>query len=45
MWTVRDRQGNEIYLTEERWQHILTSRPEMEPFLDEFLETKGKGNG
>jgi hypothetical protein len=38
-WTVRDRLGNEIYLTEERWRHILESRPEMEPFLDEFLET------
>jgi len=38
-WTVRDRLENEIYLTEERWRHILESRPEMEPFLDEFLET------
>ena len=38
-WTVRDRWNNEIYLTEERWQHILESRPEMESFLDEFLET------
>jgi hypothetical protein len=38
-WTVRDRRGNEIYLTEERWRHILESRPEMEPFIEEFLET------
>ncbi len=38
-WTVQDRRGNEIYLTEERWQHILESRPGVEPFLDEFLET------
>lgn len=38
-WTIRDRWGNEIYLTEERWQHILESRPGMDPFLDEFLET------
>lgn len=22
-WTVRDRSGNEIYLTEERWEHII----------------------
>lgn len=27
-WTVQDRYGNDIYLTEERWQHILESRPE-----------------
>ena len=38
-WSVRDRFGNTIYLTEERWQHILESRPELKPFLSEFLET------
>ena len=38
-WTVQDRYGNTIYLTEERWHHILESRPELEPFLEEFLET------
>ena len=38
-WIVQDRWGNEIYLTKERWLHILESRPETEPFLDEFLET------
>lgn len=38
-WTVQDRYGNTIYLTEERWQHILESRPELEPLLDKFLET------
>jgi hypothetical protein len=37
-WTVQDRYGNTIYLTEERWHHILESRPELEPFFDEFLE-------
>lgn len=26
-------------MTEERWHHILESRPELEPFFDEFLET------
>lgn len=31
-WIVQDRYGNEIYLTEERWHHILEARPEMEPF-------------
>jgi len=38
-WTVQDRYGNTIYLTEERWQHILESRPELEAHLDKFLET------
>lgn len=38
-WTVQDRYGNTIYFTEERWQHILESRPELEPYLDMFLET------
>jgi len=30
-WTVRDRYGNEIYLTQERWDHIIesTNHPEM----------------
>jgi len=28
-WTVRDRYGNEIYLTGERWHHILEARPEL----------------
>jgi len=38
-WTVRDRNGYAIYCTEERWQHILESRPELEPLFDRFLET------
>jgi len=38
-WTVQDRYGNTIYLTEERWNHILESRPDMEPLLEQFLET------
>jgi len=42
-WTVQDRYGNTIYLTEERWNHILESRPEMEPFLEQFLETVRTG--
>jgi hypothetical protein len=30
-WIVRDRHGNEIYLTEERWEHITepVNHPEM----------------
>ena len=30
-WVVRDRYGNDIYLTQERWEHITgaISHPEM----------------
>lgn len=30
-WTIRDRYGNEIYLTDERWKHITdaVNHPEM----------------
>lgn len=42
-WTVQDRYNNEIYLTEERWQHILESRPELALLLDEFMETVRTG--
>jgi hypothetical protein len=42
-WTVQDRYGNTIYFTEERWQHILESRPELEPHFDMFLETLRTG--
>lgn len=28
-WAVQDRLGHEIYLTDERWQHILEGHPEM----------------
>jgi len=42
-WTIQDRYGNTIYLTEERWNHILESRPEMELLLEQFLDTVGTG--
>lgn len=42
-WTVEDRFGNIIYMTEERWQHILGSRPDLELYLDLFLETLRSG--
>lgn len=34
---------NSIYFTEERWLHILESRPELEPYFDLFLETLRTG--
>ncbi len=43
IWVVQDRYRNEIYLTEERWEHILESRPELESLLDDFLETIRSG--
>lgn len=42
-WIVEDRFGNTIYFTEERWRHILESRPELKPFFDQFLETLRAG--
>lgn len=28
-WTVRDRYGNEIYMTGERWQHIISKHHDL----------------
>ncbi|MFQ5628010.1 MAG: hypothetical protein ACE5I1_04550 [bacterium] len=28
--TVKDKDGNEIYITEERWKHITTGHREMQ---------------
>lgn len=40
-WTTKDRYGNEIYLTEERWQHIIEdiNHPELEEYEDCLLDT------
>ena len=35
-WTVRDRYGNEVYLTWERWQHIIAEHVEMKDYFDEL---------
>ena len=39
-WTVQDRYGNSIYLTQERWEHIIdeTNHPEMVSY-EEYLKT------
>ena len=42
-WVVRDRHGNEIYLTEERWKHILEYHPELEGHLDDLLDALRTG--
>lgn len=43
-WAVRDRYGNEIYMTDERWHHIIepVNHPEMstcESLLRETIHT------
>jgi hypothetical protein len=42
-WTVRDRYGDEVYLTWERWGHILEFHPTMVPFFDELQYTVRAG--
>jgi len=38
-WIVQDRFGNEIYLTEERWEHIQERHDELVGRLDDLLDT------
>jgi hypothetical protein len=38
-WIVRDRDGREIYMTEERWEHITTRHEELEGHLENVLDT------
>ena len=44
-WVVRDRFGNEIYLTDERWQHITapTNHREMSAYEEQLRETIQSG--
>ncbi len=44
-WSVQDRYGNEIYLTEERWQHIISSEnhPELAEHEPDLQETVRNG--
>jgi hypothetical protein len=41
--TVIDRHGNEIYLTDERWRHIVREHPEMLNYKPHFLKTLRDG--
>lgn len=40
-WAVRDRYGNDIFLTHERWEHIIEpfNHPEMEAYEERLKET------
>lgn len=44
-WTIRDHDGNLIYLTEERWRHITEdeNHPEMADYEDQLKTTLKKG--
>ena len=44
-WTVRDRYGNNIYLTHERWEHIIepVNHPEMSDYDTHLKETIQSG--
>ncbi len=43
VWEIFDRYGNRIFLTAERWQHVLHRRPWLESHFDDILETLRKG--
>ncbi len=45
-WIEQDRLGNEIYLTEERWEHIVspTNHPKMLNYEDELREAIRSGH-
>jgi len=38
-WNIRDRDGREIYMTEERWEHITARHEELDDHLDNVLDT------
>lgn len=40
---VTDRFGNTVYLTDERWEHIVERHPELEGLREEILSTVRSG--
>ncbi len=44
-WTVQDQYGNSIYLTQERWEHIIdpNNHPEMEGYEEHLKATIRQG--
>ena len=44
-WTIRDRAGHELYLTQERWEHIIApyNHPEMSAHEEQLHETIRNG--
>jgi hypothetical protein len=43
-WTVKDRAGREIYLTGERWQHIVSRHRVLAGHLGDVLSTLRLGH-
>lgn len=41
LWTIRDRYGNDVYLTQERWEHIIEpiNHPEMIDYRQHLQDT------
>ena len=42
-WFAHDSDGREIYLTEERWNHIVSRHSELRDHVDDVLDTVGRG--
>jgi hypothetical protein len=42
-WFVHDSDGREIYLTEERWEHIQSRHSELKNHLEDVLDTVRQG--
>jgi hypothetical protein len=44
-WSIQDRYGNSVYLTQERWEHIIEdiNHPEMQEYEEELKETVRTG--
>lgn len=40
---VQDAYGNIIYLTDERWEHIIENHPELEEYREEVLSVIRSG--
>jgi hypothetical protein len=41
--SIKDQLGHEIYLTDERWNHISEEHPEMHGYDGQVLETVERG--
>ncbi len=42
-WEVHDRYGHRIYMTAERWDHVLQQRPWLAEHIADVLETLRQG--
>lgn len=42
-WFISDRDGREVYLTEQQWQHIVSGHSELRNHLDDVLNTVRRG--